>query len=363
MGSTSTETAAPRDLRATATFRTDGGEKLYGISLEWTTGANDGGGRPGDWDSGLAGGYPTRYEVDLNEGALRQSVVIGLHALPTWGTYWNLARTHWVSLGTEVDGQYRLRVRAKLADGWSPWTDTVTVDPQGAVAYVNPYSESGAPARAEEVTPAHGSVDEPVSRVLLTMQLKDPSPMCAAARERITADDGDWPAVVPPGTVQNPPWNGQYLEYRKFFAGLGPVVASANNPAYAGLDLTPAQAGGQDWPLTRIDAAATELTLRYGYTAFHRGWTWTHQWFVTVDGWHPDDGISWQTLEPFPFFVDLYGGPGEKAQPPYNETETHVIGTVPRKSGRHAFVNIWGGHGGHGGAGEFFVSVSDVLFD
>ncbi|HEY5832992.1 lytic polysaccharide monooxygenase [Streptomyces sp.] len=357
-----TEIAAPRDLRAAATYRTDGGEKLYGISLEWTIGENNGAGRPGDWESGTAGGYPRLYEVELNDGELRQTVAVGFHALPTWGSYWNLARTHWVSLGTDPDARYEVKVRARQADGWSPWTNTVTVDAKDAVAYVNPYSESGAPAAAEEIAPMHGSVSRPVSRALYALPLNDPSPMCAAARERITAP-GDWAGIVPPGTVENPPWNGQYLEYRKFFAGRGPVIASANRTEFAGLDLTPSQVGGADWPTTTIGASADELVLQYGYTAFHRGWTWTHQWFVTVDGWQPDQGISWETLEPFPFFVDLYGGPGEHSEgTPWEETETHVIQTVPRKSGRHAFVNIYGGHGGHSGKGEFFVSVCDVVF-
>ncbi|WP_371476943.1 hypothetical protein [Kitasatospora sp. NBC_00315] len=74
------------------------------------------------------------------------------------------------------------------------------------------------------------------------------------------------PRRSPPRTAASAGRSAGCCAYRKFFARLDPVIASANNPACAGLDLTPAQVGGHDWPVTRIDSA-TELTLRYGYTA------------------------------------------------------------------------------------------------
>ncbi|GGV47397.1 hypothetical protein GCM10010495_76350 [Kitasatospora herbaricolor] len=80
---------------------------------------------------------------------------------------------------------------------------------------------------------------------------------------------------------------------------------------------------------------------------------------VVRDRRRPASGrrLCGQTLEPLPFFVDLYGGPGEKGQPPYDESETHVIGTAPSKRPtgppgatrtRPCPVRTRAGHGGPG---------------
>jgi hypothetical protein len=353
----------PTELKASPTYRQDGAERILGISLEWTVGQNNGSGAPGDWTEGKDGRYPRQYEVRVNDGELEQTFVIGFNSLPTWGTYWNLARTHWLSLGPAATGRHTMRIRAKMNGGWSEWTNTAEADLADATAYRNPYSESGAPARAEAPAPRHGTVCRPLSRTYRALVRKEQDPVCRAALQQVD-NPGDWAAVVPAVTADNKPWNGQYLEYRKYFAPNDPVIPSAGRREFRGLALRPADVAGADWPVDRLDTGQGELTLTYGYSQPHTGWTWTHQWFVTRDGWQPEDGISWDTLDPMPFLVDLYGGDDVPIDDPdLNRTETRTIHTVPRKTGRHALVNIWGGHGGHGGTGEYFVSVCDVHFN
>ncbi|GAA2749878.1 lytic polysaccharide monooxygenase [Kitasatospora cinereorecta] len=363
-------TLPPTALKASPTYRQDGAERILGISLEWTVGRNNGSGLPGDWTEGKNGDYPRQYEVELNGGEFVQTVVIGFNSLPSWGTYWNLARTHWLSLGPAATGRHSVRIRAELGGGWSEWTEPAEADLAGAEAYRNPYSESGSPARTADDSPAgsadgaprHGTVYHPLSRTYRALVRKEQDPVCQAAYQQVD-NPGDWAAVVPAVTADNKAWNGQYLEYRKYLAADEPVVPSAGRKEFRGLALRPGDVAGADWPVDRLDTAGGELTLTYGYTQPHTGWTWTHQWFVTRDGWRPEDGISWDTLDPVPFLVDLYGGDDVPApEQPLNRVETRTLRTVPRKSGRHALVNIWGGHGGHGGWGEYFVSVCDVRF-
>ncbi|MFG2821460.1 lytic polysaccharide monooxygenase [Kitasatospora sp. NPDC048365] len=355
----------PAELKAAPTYRQDGNERIVGISLEWTVGENDGSGQPGDWEDGSKGGrYPRQYEVQVDDGRIEQTVVIGFNKLPSWGSYWNLARTHWMSLGTQAAGRHTVRVRAKLDGGWSEWTAGAEVDLDAATAYRNPYSESGSPARTEEADPRHGTAYRPRSRTYRALVVREDDPVCKAAYDQVD-NPGEWRGVVPNVTDDNRAWNSEdrYLEYRKYFAPDAPVIPSAGRDSFRGLALRPSQVGGADWPVDHLDTSGGELTLTYGYTAPHTGWTWSHQWFVTRDGWQPEDGVSWDALDPVPFLVDLYGGDGVPTEDPFVEFETRVVHAVPRKSGRHALVNIWGGHGGTGGWGEYFVSVCDVHFD
>ncbi|APU13278.1 MULTISPECIES: lytic polysaccharide monooxygenase auxiliary activity family 9 protein [Actinoalloteichus] len=341
--------AVPHSLAATAADRTDGELVLKGIQLEWTVGGNSGGDWPPpvDWNDGRAP-YPHLYEVWLNGGAIKQTAVL---FWADWAPSWQAARTHWVCLGTDPDPEYRVTIRARLADGtWSPFTDEVVVTTGDARAY-----SAVAPAviLVQAPVPApdrHGSLDHPVSRAVLLVRKDDSAAARRRARELNTAAGQ---AVTPPATAMlaDPPWNGSYLEYRKFFRGGD--VASAGNPLYTGLD----EAGER--PRTILSAADAEHSFTYRRSAHHVDPTWTHQWFITRDDWNPEGAVSWDDLEPVPFMTEVHGDPG---------TTHHATEAVPeKKTGRHVIVTVWGGHGGPGLpdgrlAGEFFVSCSDVEF-
>lgn len=353
MSESSQDLVPPRNLTATAAYRTDGEVLLHGIQLEWTVGENEGGEwpPPADWHDGDNPPYPHEYEVWIDGGAVKQTA--GIY-WPSWAGGWQWARAHWLCLGTDPVPEYRVKIRAKLSDGaWSDFTNEVVVATKKAQPYadVAPRAELAGQSGGSPV-PRHGSVGYPESRAVRAIRDNDPAEICQRARELNTSTT--WQEVVPPEQrmVADPPWNGTYLEYRKFFQG--PDVASASNPAFAGLDLV------GDWPTTALDASAPELTFAYAYTAHHVDHTWTHQWFVTRDDWDPDLGVSWETLEPVPFMTETHGD---------TRVNTYVTSALSgRKSGRHAIVDVWGGHGGpmgEGGrlAGEFFVSVCDVTFE
>jgi chitin binding protein len=351
MGPSTGATVPPRDLTARSVHRTDGSLTLYGIQLEWTVGQNSGGSsQPPDWNNGNPS-YPHHYEVWLNDGDIKQTV--DLYWVTWWGG-WNMARTHWVCLGTKPDAEYQVKIRAKLSDGsWSDLTNEVTVRIDGSQPY-EPLNTRPEP-EASQSTPQHGSTGQPPSRAVRAIRDSDPTPICVAARALNTSTT--WQEVVPPAPelIADPPWNGSYLEYRKFFKGTN--VASGANPAFVGLDLA-ADASHGDWPVAILDSSAAEHTFSYAYTAHHVDETWTHQWFITQDGWDPKNGLSFEDLEPVPFLVEIHGDTG---------VTSYTTEALPEKRGRHAIVNIWGGHGGPdddsgGKTGEFFVSVSDVLF-
>jgi Lytic polysaccharide mono-oxygenase, cellulose-degrading len=346
------QTAAPEYLRAAASERVDGRDILRGIQLQWKIGQNDGGDwpEPGDWDQGKNPPYPHLYEVWL-DGEIAQTVAL---YWPPYAPGWQMARTHWVCLGTHPETEYAVKIRARLGDGtWTAFTNEVTVTLRNAQHYVNPFPKM---LGRDKLGSRHGSVDNPASRVIRAIRDRDPSQMCERARQLITSTT--WQEVVPPEAemLADPPWNGSYLQYRKFFDG--PNVPSASNPVFAGLDL-PAEPG-LDWPVAQISGSAAEHTFSYTYHATHTGPSWTHQWFVTKDGWDPQNGVSLEDLEPIPFMIDTHGDDRVT-------TYTTAALAARAKSGRHAIVNVWGGHGGprlpDGTlAGEFFLSCSDVIF-
>ncbi|MEU1519158.1 lytic polysaccharide monooxygenase auxiliary activity family 9 protein [Streptomyces sp. NPDC005811] len=364
----------PKDLTAATTYRSDGSEILHGISLRWTTGGNSGGDTtPPDWDEGRAP-YPHVYEVWLN-GQPAQTLHLDW---PTWWGGWKLAANHWVTLGTDPGDTYQVRIRARRDDGsWSPFSEECTVpgradDPYQPIPVAVPDDRGGDLAQ-----PRHGNMADPPGRSVLTLKPGegDKSHACTSAfcdQVRAACASDVWWAEVVPGKERmcaDYPWNrhGHYLEYRKFSAGGDDgKVASAGNPRFAGLDLV------GDWPTTALDSGARDLTFSYEHTASHIGPTWTYQFFVTRDGWNVSAPLSWADLEPTPFMVVVHGRDPEQAW------TTAVL--AGRKTGRHAIVNVWGGHGGvcttgnperccdhidqeQQMTGEFFVSVSDVVFE
>ncbi|GGU50206.1 lytic polysaccharide monooxygenase auxiliary activity family 9 protein [Streptomyces lavendofoliae] len=348
--------AAPSELRAQINRRSDGKHQVFGIHLRWQIGANspDQGEwpPPSDWNEGNAP-YPHTYEVWIN-GQPRQTVF--LH-WPTWD--WTLSNSHWVDLGEAPDARYRVKIRAMDRNGeFTEFTNEVTVASEGADFWAPRTPRSGSGSAEHNGAPRHGTVNHPRSRAAAAIRDNDPSPICAEARRLNTSTT--WQEVLPGAErmLADYPWNHslRYLEYRKFFEGN--TVASTGNPAFRGLDL----AG--DWPVTELQADADSHTFSYDYTAYHTNETWSHRWFITRDGWDPADGLSWEDLDPTPFLVENQGAARQE------ESTDWQFATLPRRQGRAAIVQIWGGHGGpdtpdggNGGkSGEFFLSVCDVIF-
>ncbi|MFG2339485.1 lytic polysaccharide monooxygenase auxiliary activity family 9 protein [Streptomyces yangpuensis] len=357
-------TTAPSDLRAEVRYRDDGKYTMYGISLRWQIGQNspDHGAwpPPADWDEGRAP-YPRMYEVWLND-ELRQTVF--LH----WSSWnWMQSNSHWVDLGDEEpQGPLQVKIRAKVGDQFTPFTNAVTIgsEPNFVAKWVVRQPRRRGPLTSTPATaaPRHGTADHPLSRSGTAIRDKDPSPICVEARRLNTSTD--WHEVLPGAArmLADYPWNNaqKYLEYRKFFED--GALASTGNPAFRGLDLAPDATLG-DWPLTELDTSAPTQTFTYDHMAYHWGESWSHRWFITRPDWVPADGLSWHDLDPTPFLVEVHGSPLEE------ESTSWEFASLPRRTGRAAIVNIWGGHGGpdtphgeNGGkTGEFFLSTCDVI--
>ena len=217
-------------------------------------------------------------------------------------------------------------------------------------------------AQADPASTRHGTVSEPVSRALLCHPdgLDSPDAMCQAARQ---AGIYLWQEVQPEGSLMknDPPFNarGRYSEYRKFSTGAD--VCGAGNPKNAGLDLK--DTADRRWRTTDLSGAHGSYDFHYRYTAKHIGEYWTHEWYITKDGWNPANGVSWADVDPVPFMVGHY-----------DALDHYPTETLPDKHGRHVIVEIWSGPGGPDldpgeiidpqfpKAGEFFTSCSDVDF-
>ncbi|WP_457032540.1 lytic polysaccharide monooxygenase auxiliary activity family 9 protein [Kitasatospora sp. P5_F3] len=353
---------APSGLRADIRHRSDGSHRMYGIHLRWQIGDNTpdhpSWPPPEDWNNGDAP-YPHRYEVWVN-GEARQTVDLHWRA---WD--WSPSNTHWVDLGENPDAEYRVKIRARVAGQYTPFTNEETVQRDDAQPWSAPAPPRNAPAAtdASAASPRHGTVDHPRSRAAAAIRDEDSSPICVEARRANTSTD--WHEVLPgrERMLADYPWNNdlRYLEYRKFFEGN--TVASTGNKAYQGLDLVPDDSLG-DWPVTVLDAGSASHTFVYDYMAYHDGDSWSQRWFITRQGWHPTDGLSWEDLDSTPFLVEVQGAAREE------DSTSWEFSTLPHRTGRAAIVHVWGGHGGpdtpdggNGGkTGEFFLSVCDVNF-
>jgi hypothetical protein len=331
---------------------------MYGISLRWQIGLNSpeqgAWPPPEDWNNGDAP-YPHVYEVWIN-GEPRQAAFL---YWPAWD--WAPSNTHWVDLGEEPGGEYRVKIRAHVDGQFTAFTEEVTVRTRDARPW-SPPQQARAGSRGLDNSPRHGTVNHPRSRAAAAIRDEDPSRVCAEARRLNTSTT--WQEVVPGAErmLADYPWNNdlKYLEYRKFFQGA--TVPSTGNPAFRGLDLAPDAALG-DWPLTELDASAPIQTFTYDYMAYHTNESWSHRWFITRPDWEPGSGLRWEDLEPIPFLVEVQGSHREE------DSSKWEFATFPRRTGRAAIVQIWGGHGGpdtpdggNGGkTGEFFASACDVM--
>ncbi|MGW8398186.1 lytic polysaccharide monooxygenase auxiliary activity family 9 protein [Streptomyces lydicus] len=180
---------------------------------------------------------------------------------------------------------------------------------------------------------AHGSMSDPVSRVLACYAEGPESPKSAACKAAVQA--GGAQAFYDWNGVRDGNAGGRSKE--KIPDG---KLCSAGDAAFKGLDLPRA-----DWPATKMQAG--NHTFRYRATAPHRG---SFELYLTKAGYDPAKPLKWSDLESKPF---------AKVTDPKLVNGSYVFdGKVPARSGRHLIYSIWQ----RSDSPEAFYTCSDVVF-
>ncbi|MHC8303823.1 N-acetylglucosamine-binding protein GbpA [Pseudomonas sp. PB3P13] len=166
---------------------------------------------------------------------------------------------------------------------------------------------------ASQSVSAHGYLDVPPSRALL-------------CQKGVNTDCG--------GAQYEPQAVGE--TFKGFPAGVGgaplqgPVdgkIASGGTPRFSAMD---AQSAAR-WQLTEIKER--NIDFQWQYTAAHR--TTKHEYFITRNGWNPNESLKRASFESTPFCT-IDGGD----QLPVSGTKHNC--TVPEdKSGHHVILAIW----------------------
>ncbi|MEU8826324.1 lytic polysaccharide monooxygenase [Streptomyces sp. NPDC048636] len=180
---------------------------------------------------------------------------------------------------------------------------------------------------------AHGSMQNPVSRVSACFAEGPESPDSAACKAAVAAGGTqplyDWNEVNIPDAAGR---HKQIIPDGK--------LCSAGREKYKGLDLPRA-----DWPASAMKAGSHTFTYRA--TAPHKG---SFELYITKDGYRPTKRLAWSDLEAKPF---------AKVTDPTLRNGSYVFkGTVPKKSGRHLIYSVWQ----RSDSPEAFYTCSDVTF-
>ncbi|MFB4195544.1 lytic polysaccharide monooxygenase auxiliary activity family 9 protein, partial [Streptomyces carpaticus] len=178
---------------------------------------------------------------------------------------------------------------------------------------------------------AHGSLEDPVSRVKTCFDEGPESPVSDACRDLVAIG----------GTQPLYDWNEVNLadaagRHRELIPD--GALCSAGRDKYAGLDRARA-----DWPASTLSAGPH--TFRYRATAPHRG---GFELFITKEGYDPATPLRWSDLESF----------GEVTDPPLEDGSYVFDLTVPERSGRHLVYSVWQ----RSDSPEAFYTCSDVVF-
>ncbi|NGN68404.1 chitin-binding protein [Streptomyces sp. A7024] len=180
---------------------------------------------------------------------------------------------------------------------------------------------------------AHGSMEDPISRVYGCYAEGPESPQSAACKAAVAKSGAqafyDW------NGVRDGEAGGQSKE--KIPDG---KLCSGGDEAFAGLDLPRA-----DWPATKMTAGAH--TFKYKGTAPHVG---TFDLYITKESYDPSKPLKWSDLEDKPF---------TSVKDPKLTNGSYVFdGKIPERSGRHLIYAIWQ----RSDSPEAFYSCSDVVF-
>ncbi|MGW7005724.1 lytic polysaccharide monooxygenase auxiliary activity family 9 protein [Streptomyces sp. NPDC054933] len=180
---------------------------------------------------------------------------------------------------------------------------------------------------------AHGSMRNPVSRVLACYQEGPEHPTSAACQAAVRAG----------GTQALYDWNGVRIGdaggRSKQIIPDG-KLCSAGADEFKGLDLARA-----DWPATPMNSGP--FTFSYRATAAHKG---TFELYITKDGYDPSKPLKWSDLESQPFAT--------ATNPPLDNGSYTFTGKVPQRTGRHLIYSIWQ----RSDSPEAFYTCSDVVF-
>ncbi|MEU9041385.1 MULTISPECIES: lytic polysaccharide monooxygenase [unclassified Kitasatospora] len=189
-------------------------------------------------------------------------------------------------------------------------------------------------AMTSGVAQAHGSMQNPVSRVYTCYQEGPEHPKSDACQAAVAASGTqgfyDWMGVRIGDAAGR---HHQLIPDGK--------LCSAGNDQYKGLDLARA-----DWPATSLPTSGN-FTFRYRGTAPHRG---SFELYVTKDGYDPTKPLKWSDLEPNPFL--------KASDPPLVNGSYEMTAQLPKKQGRHLIYAIWQ----RSDSPEAFYSCSDVIF-
>ncbi|MET8183007.1 lytic polysaccharide monooxygenase [Streptomyces sp. NPDC005336] len=181
---------------------------------------------------------------------------------------------------------------------------------------------------------AHGSMQNPVSRVSACFAEGPESPDSAACKAAVAA--GGTQALYDWNEVNIPDAAGRHQQIIP-----DGKLCSAGRDKYKGLDLPRA-----DWPATAMTAG--KHTFTYRATAPHRG---SFELYITKDGYDPTKPLRWADLEAKPF---------AKVTDPTLKGGSYVFtGKVPKKSGRHLIYSVWQ----RSDSPEAFYTCSDVTFE
>lgn len=90
---------------------------------------------------------------------------------------------------------------------------------------------------------------------------------------------------------------------------------------------------GQVWPKTKVDSGQ-DFKMLWKYSAPHA--TRGYNYWITKDGWNPNERITRAQLEPVPFHMHHYPTPLLYGEAPI---ETNVI--LPQKKGYHVMIVAW----------------------
>ncbi|KAA6217830.1 lytic polysaccharide monooxygenase auxiliary activity family 9 protein [Streptomyces filamentosus] len=143
-------------------------------------------------------------------------------------------------------------------------------------------------------------------------------------------------------------WEPQSVEGPKGFPTGGPAdgtLCAGGNSRFAQLD----DPRGGAWPATQVTAGQS-YTFRWQFTARHA--TTNFRYYITKQGWDPNQKLTRAALDPQPFLTVPYNN----QQPP--STLSHS-GTIPAgKTGRHLILAVWT----IADTGNAFYACSDVKF-
>ncbi|MEU3397711.1 lytic polysaccharide monooxygenase auxiliary activity family 9 protein [Streptomyces filamentosus] len=143
-------------------------------------------------------------------------------------------------------------------------------------------------------------------------------------------------------------WEPQSVEGPKGFPAGGPAdgtLCAGGNSRFAQLD----DPRGGAWPATQVTAGQS-YTFRWQFTARHA--TTNFRYYITRQGWDPNQKLTRAALDPQPFLTVPYNN----QQPP--STLSHS-GTIPAgKTGRHLILAVWT----IADTSNAFYACSDVKF-